>query len=462
MNKKDIAFGAKLQLARIKFKYYCQLVAPDFYKPDREYLNNLCDTLQDFYFSDDEVLIINIPPRHGKSRTAQLFCQWLLGHDNTIKIMTGSYNETLSTTFSKGVRNAIQEKKADKYKPIFNDVFPDTHIKHGDGSMNLWSLENGFNNYLATSPTGTATGFGATCLILDDTIKNAYEANNENILDSQFSWFTDTMLSRLESGGKIIVIMTRWHSKDLSGRILTWCKDSGKRYKHINLSAIQNAAEKKMLCSEVLSYADAMDRKKIMGDDIFSANYLQITIDAKGRLYKSFVTYDTFPENTEGIFAYCDTADAGKDYLCLIVFAVKNKEAFVMDILYTQESMEITESLTAAMLYDNNVNKCYIESNNGGKGFARNVRRILTEKYGDNHTMVKWFTQTRNKASRILTHSSFVEKHIYFPHNWKDRFPEFYDSMIRYQKEGKNKHDDAQDAVTGVAEFTDKKSGVRF
>ena len=93
----------------------------------------------------------------------------------------GSYNETLSTTFSKNVRNDIQEEKADIYKPVYSDVFPGVKIKRGDGSMNLWSLEGGYNNYLATSPTGTATGFGASILVIDDLIKNAEEAHNENI-----------------------------------------------------------------------------------------------------------------------------------------------------------------------------------------------------------------------------------------------------------------------------------------
>ena len=82
--------------------------------------------------------------------------------------MTGSYNEILSTMFSKNVRNTIQETKADRYKAVYSDVFPDTRIKRGDGAMNLWSLEDGYNNYLATSPTGTATGFGCTLMIIDD------------------------------------------------------------------------------------------------------------------------------------------------------------------------------------------------------------------------------------------------------------------------------------------------------
>ncbi len=133
--------------------------------------------MQEFiYDSDDDVLVINEPPRHGKSRTASKFVEWLLGNDTRKKIMTGSYNETLSTTFSKSVRNTIQEIKADENRVVFSDVFPGVEIKSGDGAMNLWSLTGGYNNYLATSPTGTATGFGADIIIIDDLIKNAEEA----------------------------------------------------------------------------------------------------------------------------------------------------------------------------------------------------------------------------------------------------------------------------------------------
>ena len=152
MDRTAIRQQARFELARRDFFYYCHLMASDFYKSSRKYLVELCNDLQSF-LSDDEhnVLVINEPPRHGKSRTAGMFVQWLLGNDNDKKIMTGSYNETLSTVFSKNVRNAIQETKADKDVVVFNDIFPDTHIKYGDAAMNLWSLEGGYNNYLATS-----------------------------------------------------------------------------------------------------------------------------------------------------------------------------------------------------------------------------------------------------------------------------------------------------------------------
>lgn len=143
--------------------------------------------------------------------------------------MTGSYNDTLSTMFSKNVRNTIQEVKADKNKIVFSDIFPGVNIKQGDGAMNLWSLEGGYNNYLATSPGGTATGFGCSLMIIDDLIKNAEEAYNANVLDKHWEWYSQTMLSRLEEGGKIIIIMTRWVSGDLAGRAIEHYKAEGKK-----------------------------------------------------------------------------------------------------------------------------------------------------------------------------------------------------------------------------------------
>lgn len=456
MDKELIKLGAKCELARRDFFSYCNLKAPDFYKLDRQYLQELCKDFQEFYEGEDDVLIINEPPRHGKSRTAGLFVEWVLGNNQNEKIMTGSYNETLSTMFSKNVRNSIQEQKADIYKSVYSDIFPNVSIKRGDGAMNLWSLEGGYNNYLATSPTGTATGFGASLMMIDDLIKNAEEANNAAILEKHWDWFTNTMLSRLEEGGKIIVIMTRWHSEDLAGKVLEWCQKEKKKYKHVSMKAIQDDGT--MLCDEVLSHKSAMSKKSAMGADIFSANYQQEPIDLKGRLYSSFKTYKELPKDNEGrpvytaIKNYTDTADTGDDFLCSIDYVEYNKEAYVINVLYTKEPMEITEPNTAKMMHEDKVNEADIESNNGGRGFGRAIERILRETYKSNHTRVNTFHQSKNKQARILSNATWVMDHIYYPINWMDKWPEYYNAMIKYQREGKNAHDDAPDATTGIAE----------
>ncbi len=459
VDRETIIRGAKIELARREFFFYCNLKAPDFYKEDRQYLVDLCSEFQDFIQSKDEVMVVNEPPRHGKSRTAGLLVEWVLGNDRTQKIMTGSYNETLSTMFSKNVRNDIQEEKADENRIVFSDIFPGVSIKRGDGAMNLWSLEGGYNNYLATSPTGTATGFGASLLIIDDLIKNAEEANNELTKEKHWTWFTDTMLSRLEEGGKIIIIMTRWASDDLAGRALEHFKEAGARMRHISMKALQDDGT--MLCSEVLSRKSYEAKIKAMGADIASANYQQEPIDLKGRLYTSFKTYSGELPQFKEIRNYTDTADTGEDYLCSINYGVTfADEAYVLDVLYTKEPMEVTELAMARMLLYGEVNLARIESNNGGRGFARNVRRILEKELGSNYTAIKWFTQTHNKQARIYSNSSWVMQHIYFPEDWKNRWPEYHNALIKYQREGQNKHDDAPDATTGIAENCARKGGI--
>ena len=443
-----IAIGAKIELSKRFFFDYCNLMMPKFYKRDRKYLLEVCNEFQSFLNDDEhDVLVLNMPPRHGKSLTLGKFVEWVLGNDHTKKIMTGSYNETLSTVFAKNVRDTIQENKADITRVVYSDVF-DAKIKYGDAKMNLWSLEDGYNNYLATSPTGTATGFGADIIIIDDVIKNAEEANNAMVLDKHWDWFVNTMLSRLESGGKIIINMTRWHSEDLAGRALRELPKTGYRVKHINFRAHDERTDT-MLCEEVLSLMDYKRKFLTMGSDIASANYQQKPIDIKGRLYGEFKTYNTRSEYRK-IWHYCDTADTGKDYLCSIVWG-ETSEGFmdVLDVIYTQKPMEYTETAVADQLVNNKVNSSRIERNNGGRSFARSVRDKIQGKVS---CSIDDFYQSTNKESRIYSNSHWIEQYVRFPHDWRTRFPEYYQAMTTYQKTGKNKHDDAPDATTGIAE----------
>jgi conserved hypothetical protein len=455
-DKELIKLEAKKELARRDFWYYCKLLGKkDFYNDRKEYLKDLCNQLQSFIDSNKKILVINMPPRFGKSYTATLFVQWLLGRNNKLKIMTGSYNETLSSTFAKQVRDMIATEQTQGVT-VYRDIFPDTKIKYGEASMNKWALEGSqVANYLATSPTGTATGFGADLIVIDDLIKNSEEAYNSNVLEKHIDWFTNTMLSRTEKGFKLIIIMTRWASNDLAGFILSNYDD----VVHINYKAINDDGTP--LDEETLSLEDFEFKTKNMAKEIVYANYQQEPIDIKGRLYSEFKTYVDLPkEKIVKISAYCDTADTGDDFLCNIIYADCKDSAYILDVIYTKEAMEITEPLVAEAYKKFNVNVADIESNNGGRAFARNIERITRDK-GNYKTVVKWFHQSGNKIARILSNSAWVNNNIYMPIDWKNKWSEFAKDIISYQKEGKNKHDDGPDALTGVAEKVINRNEVR-
>lgn len=450
----------KIELSRREFWQYCKLTSPDFYSNDRGFLHDLADKLQWFVEdAEQQIMVVNMPPRHGKSRTATKFVQWLFGkYGIDKKVMTGSYNETLSGTFAKAVRDVIAEKPTEGIL-TYGDIFPGTKIKYGEAAAQKWSLEGSQQaNYLATSPTGTATGFGCNIMIIDDLIKNSEEAYNESVLQKQIDWFNNTMLSRTENDFKIIIIMTRWSTKDLAGYVLANYDD----VVHINYKAVQDDGA--MLCEAILSYKDYKIKTKNMNKDIVLANYQQEPIDVKGRLYSHIKTYTDIPRDSKGnnlfkyILNYTDTADTGSDYLCSICYGMYESTYYILDVLYTKEPMEVTEPATAQMLTNNNVGNALIESNNGGRGFSRNVIREL-KALGNTHTKIQWFFQSKNKTSRILSNSTGVMQNVLFPVNWEDRWPDFAEAIRKYQKEGKNAHDDAPDALTGVYE-NDKPKGT--
>ena len=443
-------------LHRRDFWSFCCLLYPEFYKESRPYLKDLCQTLQAFYDGsiDKQILIINMPPRHGKTFTARLFVLWMFGQDPRTKIITGSYNQILSGLFAQQTRDGILTENENVKQKYFSDIFPNTTIKQGDAAKGFWSLDGSEEkNYLATSPGGTSTGIGANYIIVDDIIKNNEEASNELVKDKHWEWDNNTLVQRMERPRKQILIMTRWASDDLVGRTLEKKAD---KCHLITYKAVQDDGS--MLCDGIMTKAEYEDVISEMGEDIASANYQQEPIDLKGRLYTSFKTYDRLPVDEqgnslfEGIYSYTDTADEGADYLCTIIWGVYMREAYVLDVYYTQAGMEITEPEVARRFQAFEVNRSRIESNNGGSGFARNVKRVSEEQLKNYKTVIKWFHQSKNKKARILSNATWVMEHVLYPSNWRHKWPEYYTAMVRYQRDGENKHDDAPDCTTGVAE----------
>lgn len=500
----------KLAICRTDFWEYEKYINPNFFREDRLHLKIIAITLQALYeerivkvnkddkwqiityeekknmhksvisedgtevlvpVPEDELIIcknlmMNIPPRHGKSYTMSLFVDWMFGVSNENRVIAITYNDTLAGRFSKNVRDGIAAEKVDDRFHVFSDVFPETKIKYGDSAVGMWALEGQFFNYLGAGFGGTITGVGCSLGIIDDPIKNDTEAFNDDFLNNQYSWYTDTFLSRIEEGGMQIIVMTRWSTNDLSGKLLM--DEDGSDWYELKMKACEDEALKKMLCPELFSFNSYMKKKAKMSPQIFMANYLQDPYNTKGSLYSHFKTYEDIPRLDNGkpaftkIRAYCDTADEGDDYLCNIVYGEYNMEAYILDIIYTQEGMEKTEKMVAQSYYDYGVNEADIESNNGGKGFARQVINILKNIFKTNKTVVKWFHQSAPKLARIKSNASWVMEHVYYPINWMYRWSDYHKHMTNFKGNGQDDHDDAEDATTGIAEtITGKKKKAK-
>ena len=454
LRRKNIAKGID------DFRAYCNLRNPDFFKKERAYQDDICNTLQAAFEKKlinpktgepYDIIIINEPPGFGKSYTASTFITWAYGKNPKLQVISVSYNQTLSLTFSKSVREAIndEEIKGDDSYYVVNSFFPAVKIKYGDAAMERWSLQGSYMSYLATSFDGSITGMRGHIGIIDDPIKNASEAVNDNVKENIWSFYKNTFSSRILDGGLTIVIQTRWASDDLAGKLLS---NFPERCFELRLKALDE--NERSICEDLYSTKDLLKKRETLDEDIWLANYMQEPIDKKGALYGKFKTYDVLDISlAERLVNYTDTADTGADYLCSISAAVIGKYAYVLDVYYTDEPMEITESEVARRLQLYGIREALVESNNGGRGFARNVIRILKQVLKCFKTNVLWFTQTKNKKTRILVNATNVMEQVIMPEDWEKKYPAFSEHVKKYQRKGKNEHDDAEDTLTGLVEL---------
>ena len=481
----------RIREARQNFFSFCKLLAPDFYKDDREYLVVLCDTLQKLYegnlYNEEgkryHRMIINLPPRHGKSRTLNLFTQWLLGKNNENRIITASYNDDLATQFSRQCRDGIQQEKTLNYEIVYNDIFPDTRIKYGDSSYKKWALEGQFFSYKGAGLGAGVTGIGCNISCADDLVKDSATAFSETALEKINSWYENTYASRREDAkydkdGNLIrnsieiICFTRWSSKDLCGKILSPDNPERDSWYILKMPAY-NPETKKMLCEDVLSYERYKSIEANMNPIIFQANYNQIEIDMADRLFDTIKTYTELPEDMitssgdviyDKFISYCDTADTGSDSTVIFTAYIYKGDIYVKDIYGSTESMEKTEEEAAVHIMNNRPDTAIFESNNGGRGYMRAVKRICEDKYNYYRTIFEDEPQTKNKEVRILTNATYLKNRVYMPYNWHLKYPEAYKEITSYSKSSKNKHDDYVDVLTKLCEIAqgDNEIKVRF
>lgn len=447
LNQKTIQ-RLEIALARKSFYDYCRIKIPKVYE-DCDYLEEICNEMQDFLTNDLELLIINMPPRHAKTLTKDQFAAWCYGRNKNIKLMNVSYNQSLSRKSSKFVRNSILEKKSDEEKVMYTDIFPLTKIEYGSASVDMWKIDGSYtDSYLATSPGGTITGIGADIIMIDDIIKNSYEAFHVGIKDEHYEFFTDTLYSRLEGLNKVLLVMTRWATDDLAGRLIDLYTEQGRKFKVISKKACDNGV---MLNPKILSLKRWELIKQTIGEAIANANYNQEPADIKGRLYGEFKTYEELPNNNKFIFCLCDPADEGKDFLASVVYTIFDEKAFVMDIIYTDKPLEITEPLICDQIVKYGVDEWIYEKNFGGKSFGKNIKRQLEDR--EYYTSIQPYTQTQNKQARIYSNSTNVMRQIVMPKGWEEKFPEVFKHLSNFSAEGTNEHDDIEDVLTKIVEL---------
>lgn len=166
-------------------------------------------------------LMILMPPRHGKSELAsRMFPAWHLGNHPDHEFISCSYSLPLAMSFSRKVQQCMED-------PAYQTVF-DARLDTNNKSVEAWGLDGQPGGYLSAGVGGGITGRGAHCLLIDDPIKNAEEADSPDHREKVWEWYLSTAYSRLAPGGGVLVIQTWWHDDDLAGKLQQVMADARK------------------------------------------------------------------------------------------------------------------------------------------------------------------------------------------------------------------------------------------
>ena len=425
----------------------------------------ICDALNDVLNGKITKLIINIAPRYSKTELAvKNFISMGLAINPSSKFIHLSYSDDLAHDNSEEIRDIVKSVE-------YQSLFPYVSIKKDSDSKKKWSTTEGGGVY-AVATGGQVTGFGAGAvdeekeledeiesietstfagaIVIDDPIKPE-DALSDIKRDRVNNRFETTIRNRVNSRNTpIIIIMQRLHEDDLCGYLQKIEPDDWTVLSIPCISRDKNGNEVPLW--EFKHSLEELHKIERANPFVFDTQYMQNPTPIEGLMYREFQTYDAIPYYKDSEKKnYTDTADTGSDYLCSICYVDTPIGNFVTDVLYTQKPMEYTEPKTAEMITRNATEWVDVESNNGGRGFARNVEKQCRE-MGNTKTFINWFCQTDNKQVRIFTKSADVNNMTFFPVGWERKWPEFYNAITKHRKEGNNSHDDAPDALTGCFE----------
>jgi len=424
-------------------------------------------------------LMVTMGPQHGKSEgSTRRLPAYILGRNYDAKIAIASYNATFAEEFNTDIQKIIDSE-------AYHKVFPETCLNEsnvvtisGTAKRNSRKFEivNHRGFLKAVGRGGALTGSPVDIMIMDDLYKDYEEGNSPIVRESVWNWYKTVVKTRLHNDSQELIVFTRWHEDDLIGKLeeinnvvtvnslddinrinpSDWVKINFEAIKDSDPTEIDPREKDTPLWPEKHSLSKLRETRDL-GEDEFSCLYQGDPTDSSGLLYGVFETYTERPKNAERK-NYTDTADKGTDYLCSIDYDKKDGYFYVVDIVYTDEPMEVTEFSVPKMLLDNDTRTADIESNNGGRGFARVVQKQVI-----GNCKVNWFHQGANKEARIIANSSQVTQLIKMPHDWIERWPVFAKDVRKFKRLFRaNKQDGGPDVLTGIIEKNRKKKRRRM
>lgn len=433
-----------------------------YYQPRRNKIYWLVQKMQRLIDDELDILSISMPPGTGKTTLGEFFISFVMGHyPNTPNLMS-SHSGFMTRMFYDAVLNIITSNEY-----CWSDVFPDVIFEGNNAkeeTINLGRWQP-FKTLTCRPIRGSLTGV-TRCegfLYVDDLVSGIEEAMSIDRLDKLYGEYTTDLKSRKKKKAKEIHIATRWSVHDVIGR-LERMYEGNPRAEFIAVPDIDPKTGKSNFDYDYDVGFDEKyfhDMEMSMDDVSYRCLYKSDPIEREGILYHptELQRYiGGLPDREpDSILAICDTKDTGTDYNFLGVFYQYGDRYYLEDLVFKNIDPGTLDELNSDMLVKHHVQQAQFESNKEGSRTANEVERLVREKGGRCHITKKYTTQ--NKETKIIVNSSWVKEHVIFKditeYEPKSDYGVMMSFLCSYTQLGKNKHDDAPDALAMFAQFVD-------
>lgn len=443
-----------------------------FYAPREETLRPVVDAMTEMIVDDKyDILMLEAPPRIGKSTLGKFFVAWLIGREPHKPNLMSAYGEKIAKSFYDTLME-LYDDPAYNYKIIFpamdrvytsaKDLVIDFR---DDGKTNPRT----YKSVTCRSIDGSVTG-ATECrnlLYLDDLVSDIEEAKSLSRLENLIDKLVNNLFSRKKEGCKELYIGTRWSVYDPMGWVEEYHKDNP-RCKVIRIPALNENGESNFnyrygVGFSTEHYKELQASYESRGDEAsWMAMYQQEPIERKGILFprdelkRTMTNYLDLREVSppDDVFAFCDVAFGGGDYLAMpIAYQYGDDPPVIVDVVFVKEDYTISQPMVVGKLLQHKVQRVIFEANNGGDFYARDIADMIRENSDHKiNIQAERASNTKSKLSRIIQHAPVIKDFVYLDKSVADQmYLAFLDNLTSFSHTSGNQNDDAPDALAGLA-----------
>ena len=469
------------------FKLYIEKDRPRkerFYEPRRNTLIRLTNAVQRLEDDELDLVFLHTPPRCGKSGDITMDTAWHCGRDTELSNLYVTYKEGLGGAFLQGVVEILTDPTY-----CYKDVFPGVEIVDTDAKNNKLDLGRK-KKYKSLSGKGLESGLNGEYdargwMIVDDPLEGVQDVMSPDVLKRKQTIFDNNVLSRKKESCKMICIGTLWATNDLFMNYLDFIQTSPQmtdtRYDIIKIPALDPETDESNFEYEygvgfTTKYYQGVRAKFENNNDMvgWQCQYMQEPIDRIGAVFnpEGMKYYANLPgEEPIKVITHIDVALGGADFLAMpIVYYYEDAEGdfvgYVEDVVFDNSEKHITQPQVVAKIKKHVIKHVHFEANQGGEGYAEDIRRMIKEDPDYNEVCnisTDWAMVTKRKEQRIWDNAEEIRK-LYFkdPQHRDLQYRKFMQNLFSFSMDMKKKqHEDAADALSGLIDFEKHGTGIK-